>query len=229
MNAAELGLANLKMAMRDQSLMSEVAEGMRKPEGRAELVRIMADPRFQKQAQGLVGQMKASGILTDFLKLEYYGALNAGGAFGPSMGKADAPHSSSASRHTNVRMETSSMGVSPWPDLSVIVCTKMASIGLGNSRPLCQTTPPSRAYLHQQCGMRLRRQVASRSFLSLVSLNSGRSQATCSSRTAQHTTCVVGSRDTSQRSRKSHILCHSISLIHSASLKACQKNKSRIS
>jgi len=106
MNAAELGLANLKMAMRDQSLMSEVAEGMRKPEGLAELVRIMADPRFQKQAQGLVGQMKASGILTDFLKLEYYGALNAAGAFGPSMGKADAPQSSSASRHTDVRMET---------------------------------------------------------------------------------------------------------------------------
>merc|ERR1719148_315382 len=106
MNAAELGLANLKMAMRDQSLMSEIAEGMRKPEGRAELVRIMADPKFQKQVQGLVGQMKASGILTDFLKLEYYGALNAAGAFGPSMGKADTHQSSSASRHTGVRMET---------------------------------------------------------------------------------------------------------------------------
>merc|ERR1719491_2367059 len=58
MNVAELGLANLKMAMRDQSLMSEVAEGMRQPEGLAELARIMADPKFQKQAQGL-GQMKA--------------------------------------------------------------------------------------------------------------------------------------------------------------------------
>merc|ERR1719221_707990 len=79
---------------------------MRKPEGLAELVRIMADPSFQKQAQGLVGQMKASGILTDFLKLEYYGALNTAGAFGPSMGNTDAHHSSSASRHTDVRMET---------------------------------------------------------------------------------------------------------------------------
>merc|ERR1719203_1148373 len=106
MNAAELGLANLKMAMRDQSLMSEVAEGMRKPEGLAELVKIMADPEFQKQANGLVGQMKASGILTDFLKLEYYGSLNVAGAFSPTMGKADAPVSSSASRHTDVRMET---------------------------------------------------------------------------------------------------------------------------
>merc|ERR1719183_3288964 len=58
MNVAELGLANLKMAMRDQSLMSDVAEGMRQPEGRAELVRIISDPKFQKEAQGLVRQMK---------------------------------------------------------------------------------------------------------------------------------------------------------------------------
>merc|ERR1719162_2638833 len=107
MNAAELGLANLKMAMRDQSLMSEVAEGMRQPEGLAELVRIMADPKFQKQAQGLVGQMKATGILTDFLKLEYYGALNAAGAFAPSMAGSDAHASSSKPAHrADVRMET---------------------------------------------------------------------------------------------------------------------------
>merc|ERR1719491_2705573 len=107
MNAAELGLANLKMAMRDQSLMSEVAEGMRQPEGLAELVKIMADPKFQKQAKGLVEQMKASGILTDFLKLEYYGALNAAGAFASSEGSADAHPSSGAPAHrADVRMET---------------------------------------------------------------------------------------------------------------------------
>merc|ERR1719265_822654 len=79
MNAAELGLANLKMAMRDQSLMSEVAKGMRQPEGLGELVRTMADPKFQKQAKGLVDQMKASGILTNFLKLsekEFWGESN---------------------------------------------------------------------------------------------------------------------------------------------------------
>merc|ERR1719386_104018 len=80
MNAAELGLANLKMAMRDQALMSEVAKGMHQPEGLGELVRIMADPKFQKQAKGLVDQMKASGILTNFLKLEFYGAHYAAGA-----------------------------------------------------------------------------------------------------------------------------------------------------
>merc|ERR1719162_1178958 len=107
MNAAELGLANLKMAMRDQSLMSEVAEGMRQPQGLAELVRIMADPKFQKQAKGLVDQMKASGILTEFLKLEYYGTLNAAGAFAPSKGSSDAHPSSSAHAHrADVRMET---------------------------------------------------------------------------------------------------------------------------
>merc|ERR1719335_749382 len=72
MNAAELGLANLKMAMQDQSLMSEVAKGMRQPEGLGELVRIMADPKF--------------------LKLEFYGAHYAAGA----MKKPDAQSSSSA-------------------------------------------------------------------------------------------------------------------------------------
>merc|ERR1719491_2392659 len=100
MNAAELGLANLKMAMRDQSLMSEVADGMRQPEGLADLVKIMADPKFQKQSKG-------SGILTDFLKLEYYGALNAAGAFAPSMAGSDAHASSSKPAHrADVRMET---------------------------------------------------------------------------------------------------------------------------
>merc|ERR1719491_86535 len=77
--------------------------------------------------------------------------------------------------------------------------------------------------------MQLHRQVAFRSFLSLVSSSSGPSRATCSSRMALHTTCVVGSRDTSQHSRKSHILCHLISLIHSDSPRACQKSKRQIS
>jgi hypothetical protein len=77
MNAAELGLANLNKAMLDQSLMSEVAEGMRQPEGRAELVKVMADSKFQKQAKTLIEQMKAGGIPADFLKLEFYGAQHA--------------------------------------------------------------------------------------------------------------------------------------------------------
>merc|ERR1719313_1821395 len=52
MNAAELGMANLKMAMRDQSLMSEVAKGMRQPEGLGELVRVMADPKVPETGKG---------------------------------------------------------------------------------------------------------------------------------------------------------------------------------
>jgi len=103
MNAAELGLANLKMAMRDQALMSEVAKGMRQPEGLGELVRTMADPKFQKQAKGLVDQMKASGILTNFLKLDFYGAHYAAGA----IRKSDAHSTSSApAQRADARMET---------------------------------------------------------------------------------------------------------------------------
>merc|ERR1719281_2440732 len=103
MNAAELGLANLKVAMQDQSLMSEVAKGMRQPEALGELVRIMADQKFQKQAKGLVDQMKASGSLTNFLKLEFYGAHYAAGA----MRKSDAQSSSSApAQRADARMET---------------------------------------------------------------------------------------------------------------------------
>merc|ERR1740121_3510685 len=102
MNAAELGLANLKMAMRDQSLMSEVAKGMRQPEGLGELVRTMADPKFQKQAKSLVEQMKASGILTNFLKLEFYGAHYAAGA----LKKSDAHSSGAPAQRADARMET---------------------------------------------------------------------------------------------------------------------------
>jgi hypothetical protein len=72
MNDAELGLANLKNAMGDQALMSEVAQWLRHPEGRAELVKVMADPSFQEQAKQVAEQMKGSDALADILKLEYY-------------------------------------------------------------------------------------------------------------------------------------------------------------
>jgi len=71
-NDAELGLANLKKAMHDPSLLAEVAQMLRQPEGRAELVKMMANPEFQQQAKNAFEKMRASGVSTDFLKLEYY-------------------------------------------------------------------------------------------------------------------------------------------------------------
>jgi hypothetical protein len=74
-NDAELGMANLQNAMHDASLLSEVARELRQSEGRAELVKMMANPRFQLQAKDAAEQMKASDVPTDFLKLEYYGGV----------------------------------------------------------------------------------------------------------------------------------------------------------
>ena len=71
LNDAELGLANLKNAVHDPSLMSEVAGELRSLEGRAELIKLMASPKFQDQAKSVAEQMKATGDLADFLKLEY--------------------------------------------------------------------------------------------------------------------------------------------------------------
>jgi hypothetical protein len=71
-NDAELGLANLKKAMHDPSLLAEVAQMLHQPEGRAELVKMMANPEFQQQAKNAFEKMRASGFSTDFLKLEYY-------------------------------------------------------------------------------------------------------------------------------------------------------------
>jgi len=95
LNDAELGLANLKMAMRDPSVLSEVAQGLRHPEGRAELIKLMAKPEFQEQAKHVAEQMKASGVPDDFLKLEYYAQASKPTA---------APRA--ADRRADARMET---------------------------------------------------------------------------------------------------------------------------
>merc|ERR1719446_1042094 len=60
-NDAELGLANLKKAMHDPSLLAEVAQMLRQPEGRAELVKMMVNPEFQQQAKIVFEKMRASG------------------------------------------------------------------------------------------------------------------------------------------------------------------------
>jgi hypothetical protein len=72
MNDAELGLANLKMAMREPSMLSNMAQGFRSLEGRAELLKMMANPDFQEQATQLAEKMRANGIMPDFLTLEHY-------------------------------------------------------------------------------------------------------------------------------------------------------------
>lgn len=97
MNDAELGLANLKMAMRDPTLLSDVAQGLRHPEGRAELIKMMANPSFQEQAKLVVEHMKAKDIPADFLKLEYYSQFAKPAAVsGAGVSK----------RHANAGMET---------------------------------------------------------------------------------------------------------------------------
>jgi hypothetical protein len=70
MNDAELGMANLKQAMRDPSLLAEVARALHHPEGQAELIKMMANPNFQQEMKDLI---EANGAPADFLKLEFYG------------------------------------------------------------------------------------------------------------------------------------------------------------
>jgi len=69
---AELGLLNLKNAMHDSSMLKEMAAGLRHPEGRAELVKMMAKPTFQEQAKRIADNMKATEVFSDFLRPEAY-------------------------------------------------------------------------------------------------------------------------------------------------------------
>jgi len=68
-NDAELGMANLKQAMQDPSLLADVARGLRDPEGQTELIKMLANPRFQQQMKSLLAE---NGALADFLTLEFY-------------------------------------------------------------------------------------------------------------------------------------------------------------
>jgi hypothetical protein len=68
-NDAELGMANLKQAMRDPSMLADIAQALRHPEGRAELIKMLANPSFQKQMKALI---EANGVVADFLTLEFY-------------------------------------------------------------------------------------------------------------------------------------------------------------
>merc|ERR1719454_491436 len=58
--------------MRDPSMMSEVAQWMRQPDGRDRLIKMMADPEFQQQAKDTVEKVKVDGALPSFLTFEHY-------------------------------------------------------------------------------------------------------------------------------------------------------------
>ena len=69
---AELGMLNLMNAMQDPSLLKGMAEGLRQVEGKAELVKMMANPDFQEQAERVANDLRASGVVANFLKPEFY-------------------------------------------------------------------------------------------------------------------------------------------------------------
>jgi hypothetical protein len=67
-NDAQLGMANLKNAMRDPSLLADVARRLKSVDGKAELIKMLANPSFQQQMKGLI---EGNGV-PDFLTSEFY-------------------------------------------------------------------------------------------------------------------------------------------------------------
>merc|ERR1719265_589532 len=59
-------------AMQDPLLLRGIAEGLRQPEGRAELIKMMANPRFQEETKRVSDDLKASNVVANFLKPEFY-------------------------------------------------------------------------------------------------------------------------------------------------------------
>jgi hypothetical protein len=79
LNEAELGMANLKMAIRNPSLLTEIGQWLRHPDGRAQLIKMMANPQFQEEAKEVVEKLKVDGVLPNFLRLEYYAEVGGQG------------------------------------------------------------------------------------------------------------------------------------------------------
>merc|ERR1711865_84 len=97
-------MANLKQAMRDPSLLADVAHMLRHAESRAELFKMLANPSFQKQMKTLI---EANGAVADFLTLEFYAKERKTPDALASLLLALRPTSArAASARTNVRMET---------------------------------------------------------------------------------------------------------------------------
>jgi hypothetical protein len=72
LNDAELGMANLKKAMTDQSMLKEVAQWLRESEGRHQLMKMVVDPKFQAQAKNVAKHLKQNGELPNLFQLENY-------------------------------------------------------------------------------------------------------------------------------------------------------------
>jgi hypothetical protein len=70
LNTAELGLENMKQAMKDPSVMKEMADMMKDPENQRKLKEMMADPAFQAQAKAAAEKLKASGGMPDMQTMQ---------------------------------------------------------------------------------------------------------------------------------------------------------------
>jgi len=97
-NDAELGAANLRRAMNDKKLLSEVAQMLKEPENLAEMIKMMADPIFKEQSKHIAKQMEGSS-LSELLK-----ASTPAAAFRPEAAAGMA--SRAPASRTNARMET---------------------------------------------------------------------------------------------------------------------------
>jgi hypothetical protein len=103
-NDASLGMANLKEAMHDPSLLADVARQLRHPEGRAELIKLLANPSFQQQMKDLI---EANGAPADFLTPEFYAEKQqAPDALASLLLSLNPTSARAGSVRTNVRMES---------------------------------------------------------------------------------------------------------------------------
>merc|ERR1719310_151269 len=75
-----------------------MAERLRQPEGKAELIKMMADSRFQEQAKLAAEDLRASGVVANFLKPEFYARKQESSKALQSLMLALNPASASATR-----------------------------------------------------------------------------------------------------------------------------------
>jgi hypothetical protein len=68
LNAAELGLANFKRAMQDQSMLSDLVQMSASQEQYSQLAKMMSDPSFQKAAKSLADKMSLREDASSFLQ-----------------------------------------------------------------------------------------------------------------------------------------------------------------